>query len=142
MIRAGLALFLGLAAVAVAPRVEAMRVAHRSPDVDGLLRAAELDARNAKVQARLARLYRDGPGGRDADAALRRFERAVELNPHAWNFRVELAELYERAGRREAAAEQLREARRRDPIGPRTAYALGAFHLRAGEIELAMPLLL
>ncbi len=142
LIRALLALGFGLAAWTVTPQLLAMRLAHASPNLDGLTRALRFDARNAKLHVQLARLYRAGSHERYLDGALRHLERAVELNPHAWSFRVELADLYAGIGRDEAAEAQLLEARSRDPIGPQTAWALGRFHLRAGEIDRALPFFL
>lgn len=78
-------------------------------------RALELAPEQESLYLNLARLYRIGGDKKKVEALL---TKGVESNPHNLGLRIELANLYQRAGKLELALAQLEAAHAEDPRSP------------------------
>lgn len=130
-----------LAALQVAKRYMALRVALAHPDTPGLERALDWDPSNPDLHFMLARLYRDIPGLRDSDAAREHAELAAQLSPYSWRARSQLAQLYEVAGLDKQAEQAYLETIELNPLAAKDHWRLANFYLRSGAAVEAYPLI-
>ncbi len=120
-------------------RLVALRMAEVFPTRDGLEGALAWDPSEPDLHFRLGLLRRDHLEVRDLEEARRSLERATQLNPWAWRYRMEIARLYEITGDDEGAEREWMAACARNPIGADYHWRLGNFQLRQGSLERALP---
>ena len=84
---------------------------------------------------RLGLIHRDQPTRQDLALARIYLERAVELNPHNWRYRLELARLYEFSGLLGEAEEAYLKAIGLNPRSALYRWRLANFYIRTGKLE-------
>lgn len=100
-------------------------------------RAARISSGNPQYQMRLGQIAEtSGSAGRDE--ALRRFRRAVELDPGRARYHYVLGNAYSRYGNHRAALRQYKEASKYDPKAPRLILALARTYDALGSPSKAM----
>lgn len=97
-------------------------------------RALELDPRSARAWNNLGSIELQRG---NSEAAVADLARAVEIDPGMAVFRINLADALNAVSRRREAAEQFREAYRRDPDLPDSHRGLGEVALERGDLEAA-----
>jgi Flp pilus assembly protein TadD len=100
-------------------------------------RAIRADERNFAAITGLADLHAARREPNDHERALSLYERALVLNPYAHHLHLKIAGLYDDAGNREQAAEQLQLAVQSDPRNAAYHVARAQHHLRWKEDRLA-----
>lgn len=138
-LRVGLTLLLIVAGWRAFHRLVALRVAEVFPTIAGLQQALAWDPSEPRLHFQLGLDSRDLVESRDLEQARRSLERAAQLNPWAWRYRMELARLYEMLGDDERAEREWLAACARNPIGATYHWRLGNFYLRQGPLERALP---
>ncbi len=127
------------AAWRVSRQLRGLLVVRAGETVASLERAIRLDPTAPHHHYRLGLHLRDLPAHLDLEAARTHLERAVELNPHQWRYRLELARLYELAGEPEAAAAAFQATLALNPSGVRYRWHVANFHVRQGDLDAALP---
>ncbi len=136
VIRLALALLLVAAGWKVVQRHRAAVLTDSAESVEPLERASILDPELPDAAFRRGLLERDSLG-RPA-AARRSLERAVELNPYYWTYRLELARTYELLGQEDLAESVYGEALELNPRSSFFLWSLANFSLRRGRLEQAV----
>jgi len=137
LVRLLLALALAAAAWRVAAHLDALRLASTGRLAD-LAAAAERDPANPEHAYRLGLVYRDVLAVRDLAEARGHLERAVELNPYSWRYRLELGRTYEISGMEEAAEASFQAAVARNPKSGLYRFRLADFYVRRGDLTKAL----
>lgn len=127
----GAALYAGLT-------VQPFRAAHAAavPSRENLQRAAQLEPSNAEYHDRLGEnlMY----AGDDPQAAIPELNRAVDLDPYAARYWVDLANAYMVAGRAREQRESLERAVLAEPTTPDVAWEAANFFLLQGDRDQAL----
>ena len=67
----------------------------RFPTLDQLERALQWDSQDSQIHFQIALYKRDSLESRDLQASSKSLGRAIELNPHRWQYRFEAGRLWE-----------------------------------------------
>ncbi len=107
------------------------------PDLPNIQRAIWLEPANAEYRAFLGGLFALS-GGRP-DEAIANFQIAVHLNPYESQYWLDLAEVYQVAGRTDEQAESVEQAVKADPTTPNVAWVAANLFLVQGNLGKALP---
>ncbi len=121
------------------PRFDAARSFYAEPGLRSLESAARRVPDDPGYHFRLGVALRDLPAAMDLDRARSHLEEAVELNPHRWRFRRELALLHELSGKIGDAEASYLESIRLNPGSADYRWRVANFYTRAGSLEKALP---
>lgn len=117
----------------------AVQVSLSTPGVEGAQEAIRWDPDGPAYSFQLGLMHRDDLKYRDLVASRTYLERAVELNPHNWQYWLELGRSYEISSLpQEAEGAYLRAVK----LNPRVAvyrWRLGNFYVRNHQVEKSLP---
>lgn len=110
-----------------------------TPTPDRLERALQWDPQNSQIHAQLALYQRDSLESRDLQSSSKSLVRAIELNPHSWQYRFEAGRLWELLDEPEKAEHAYRVSVELNTVSSRSHWRLANFYLRMARLEDALP---
>jgi len=110
----------------------------RQQSAEGLRKAIQWDPGNPMYYAALARVLSTSLEGADLDEVIRLYEKSTELRPLEARYWAELGGVYEQVERLQEAQRAYAEAEKLFPNSPQLNWQSGNFHLRQGNIPLAL----
>src|SRR5579864_7051094 len=108
-----------------------------NPDLPNIQRAMRLEPSNAEYPALLGGFL--ALSGASLDAAISNFQTAVHLNPYESRYWLDLAGVYQVAGRIDEQAQSVEQAVKADPTTPHVAWAAANLFLIQGNLGKALP---
>ena len=109
------------------------------PTLDRLERALQWDPQSSQIHFQMALYKRDSLESRDLQASAESLVRAIELNPHSWQYRFEAGRLWELLDEPEKAESAYRASVELNAVGSRSHWRLANFYLRMGRPEDSLP---
>lgn len=110
----------------------------RQQSAEGLRKAIQWDPGNPMYYAALARALSTSLEGSDLDEVIRLYQKSTELRPLEAQYWAELGGVYEQVERLPEAQRAYGEAEKLFPNSPQLNWQSGNFHLRQGNIPLAL----
>jgi len=107
------------------------------PDLPNIQRAMQLEPSNAEYPALLGGFL--ALSGAGLDGAISNFRTAVHLNPYESRYWLDLAGVYQVAGRTDEQAQSVEQAVKADPTTPHVAWAAANLFLVQGNLSKALP---
>ena len=106
-------------------------------DLPNIQRAMRLEPSNAEYPALLGGFL--ALSGASLDGAISNFRTAVHLNPYESRYWLDLAGVYQVAGRTDEQAQSVEQAVKADPTTPHVAWAAANLFLVQGNLSKALP---
>ena len=107
-----------------------------NPDLPNIERATRLEPSNAEYRALLGR--NRALSGPSLDESISDYRIAVHLNPYESRYWLDLAEVYQIAGRTDEEAQSVEQAVKADPTTPHVAWEAANFFLVQGDRDKAL----
>jgi len=119
-------------------RLVAQHFADEEAGIDGISKALTWEPDYPDYHFRYGLAMRDLPSGQDLALAEKSLERAVDLNPFAWRYWIELARCYDLRQNRVSAEKAYLKAIELNPRSGEFYWRVANSHLRWGERERAL----